>query len=73
VAVPIPHQDKCLQADTIVDTARAVGIPAQSSEDLEAALVAIGRFELEAPPRILITGSLYLAGEVLAANGMVPN
>jgi dihydrofolate synthase/folylpolyglutamate synthase len=73
VGVPIPHQDNCLPADTIVDTARAVGIPAQSSEDLEAALVTIGRFELEAPPRVLITGSLYLAGEVLAANGMVPN
>ena len=24
------------------------------------------------PPRVLITGSLYLAGEVLAANGTPP-
>jgi dihydrofolate synthase/folylpolyglutamate synthase len=28
--------------------------------------------ELEPPPRVLITGSLYLAGDVLAANGTPP-
>jgi dihydrofolate synthase/folylpolyglutamate synthase len=31
-----------------------------------------GRLALSPPPRILITGSLYLAGEVLAANGTPP-
>jgi dihydrofolate synthase/folylpolyglutamate synthase len=72
VGVPIPHQDKSFPADTIADIARSVGIPAQSSESLEAALAAIGRFELAPPPRILITGSLYLAGAVLNANGTVP-
>ena len=72
VAVPIPRQEKSLPADAIADVARAVGIPAQSSEDLAAALAAIGRFELDPPPRILITGSLYLAGEVLNANGTPP-
>ena len=36
------------------------------------ALAAIGTFELEHPPRILATGSLYFAGEVLAANGTPP-
>ena len=36
------------------------------------ALAAIGRFDLTPPPRILITGSLYLAGEVLDANGTPP-
>ena len=72
VGVPIPHQDKSFPADTIADVARSVGIPAQSSENVEAALAAIGRFELEPPPRILITGSLYLAGAVLNANGTTP-
>jgi dihydrofolate synthase/folylpolyglutamate synthase len=72
VAVPIPRQDKSFSADAIAAAARAVGIPAQSSTDLEAALAAIGRFELEAQPRILITGSLYLAGAVLGANGTPP-
>jgi dihydrofolate synthase / folylpolyglutamate synthase len=72
VAVPIPHQEKSLPADTIVDVARAVGIPAQSAEDVETALAAIALFDLDPPPRILITGSLYLAGEVLSANGTPP-
>jgi dihydrofolate synthase / folylpolyglutamate synthase len=72
VAVPIPHQEKSFPAAVIADVARAVGIPAQSSEDLGAAFAVIGRFELEAPPRILITGSLYLAGAVLNANGTPP-
>ena len=72
VGVPIPYQDKSFPADTIADIARGVGIPAQSSENVEAALAAIGRFELEPSPRILITGSLYLAGAVLHANGTTP-
>ena len=72
VAVPIPHQEKSFPAAVIADVARAVGIPAQSSEDLAAALAVIGRFELEAPPRILITGSLDRAGAVLNANGPPP-
>ncbi len=72
VAVPIPHQEKSFPADAIADAARAVGVPAQSSADFEAALAAIARFELDPPPRILITGSLYLAGAVLNANGTPP-
>jgi hypothetical protein len=46
VGVPIPYQDKSFPADTIADIASGVGIPAQSSENVEAALAAIGRFEL---------------------------
>jgi dihydrofolate synthase/folylpolyglutamate synthase len=71
VAIPIPHQEKSLPADAIAETARAIGIPTQASDDIEAALAAIGRLDLD-PPRILITGSLYLAGEVLARNGTPP-
>jgi dihydrofolate synthase/folylpolyglutamate synthase len=72
VAVPIPHQDKSFSTDTIAAVAHDVGIPAQTSNDLEAALAAINRFDLDPAPRILITGSLYLAGAVLAANGTPP-
>jgi dihydrofolate synthase / folylpolyglutamate synthase len=72
VAVPIPHQEKSLPAAAIAEIARTVGIPAQRGESLESALAVIGRFDLDPPPRILITGSLYLAGEVLAANGTPP-
>ncbi len=39
---------------------------------IEAALAAVARLELAPAPRILITGSLYLAGEVLAQNGTPP-
>ena len=72
VAVPIPHQERSLPADTIADVARGVGLPAQRADDVSKALTAIGRFDLDPPPRILITGSLYLAGEVLKANGTPP-
>jgi dihydrofolate synthase/folylpolyglutamate synthase len=73
VAVPIPQQEKALPAAAIVDAARAVGIPAQESPDLETALATIAKFDLDQPPRILVTGSLYLAGALLAANGTPPN
>jgi dihydrofolate synthase/folylpolyglutamate synthase len=32
----------------------------------------VARLDLDQPPRILITGSLYLAGAVLAQNGTLP-
>jgi len=35
-------------------------------------LHALSRLAYEVPPRILITGSLYLAGHVLAVNGTPP-
>ena len=72
VAVPIPRQEKSFPAAFIADAARAVGIPAQGANDLDAALAAIAQFGLEPAPRILIAGSLYLAGAVLDANGTPP-
>jgi dihydrofolate synthase/folylpolyglutamate synthase len=72
LAIPIPDQEKSLPADAVADAARAIGIPAQSADDLAAALAAISRLDLDPPPRILITGSLYLAGAALAANGTPP-
>ncbi len=71
VAVPI-HQEKALGADAIAAAARAVGIPADVADGIEPALAGIARLDLATPPRILITGSLYLAGEVLALNGTLP-
>ena len=72
IAVPIPEQDKSVPADVLADAARSVGIPAESRDTIEAALEAVGRLDLQPAPRILITGSLYLAGEVLARNGTPP-
>jgi dihydrofolate synthase/folylpolyglutamate synthase len=71
VGVPI-RQPKTLSGEEIAAAAQAVGIPAENSATIEEALAAIGRFNLEQPPRILATGSLYFAGEVLAANGTIP-
>jgi dihydrofolate synthase/folylpolyglutamate synthase len=69
--VPI-HQDKGVPAHDIAAAAQAAGMPADASDSIEDALKAIGRLGFDPPPRILITGSLYLAGEVLAANGTEP-
>jgi len=67
-AVPI-HQDKGVPVEEIAAAARAAGMPADASPSIEDALGALGALGFDPPPRVLITGSLYLAGEVLAANG----
>jgi dihydrofolate synthase/folylpolyglutamate synthase len=67
-AVPI-HQDKGVPTDEIAAAARDAGMPADASASIEEALAAVGQLGFDPPPRILITGSLYLAGEVLVANG----
>jgi dihydrofolate synthase/folylpolyglutamate synthase len=72
VAVPIPHQEKSLPAEEVAAAARTVGIPAQSRDTIAAALDAVAKLDLNPPPRVLITGSLYLAGEVLKQNGTLP-
>ena len=71
IAVPI-HQDKALPASALADIARGIGFPAIARDDVDSALAIAGQLELAPAPRILITGSLYLAGEVLAANGTPP-
>jgi dihydrofolate synthase/folylpolyglutamate synthase len=71
IAVPI-DQDKAVPAAELAELAARIGIPALARPDLESAITVAGKLDLEPPPRILITGSLYLAGEVLAANGTPP-
>ena len=39
---------------------------------VESALASLHNYVWDRPPRVLICGSLYLAGEVLAANGTLP-
>ena len=72
IAVPIAGHDKAIAPDAIADIARSVGIPATGCDSLDDALALMGRLDLEPPPRVLITGSLYLAGQVLAENGTLP-
>ena len=71
IAVPV-HQDQAMPAAALADIARNAAIPAMARDDLESALAVAGKLDLDPAPRILITGSLYLAGEVLAANGTPP-
>src|SRR5262249_31347080 len=71
IAVPI-HQDKAVPAGGLAEIAAGIGIPAFARPSLESAINLAGKLDLEPQPRILITGSLYLAGEVLAANGTPP-
>jgi dihydrofolate synthase/folylpolyglutamate synthase len=72
VAIPIPGQENAFPPGHLVQAARAIGLPAQDASDLTAALAAVASLDLTPPPRILITGSLYLAGAALAQNGTLP-
>jgi dihydrofolate synthase/folylpolyglutamate synthase len=71
IAVPFAS-DKSLPPDAIAHAARGIGIPAAAAANIGAAFDAVAALDLSPPPRILVTGSLYLAGEVLAANGTAP-
>jgi dihydrofolate synthase/folylpolyglutamate synthase len=80
IAVPIPGRDNAsstvmatsMPPDRLADAARALGMRVENAASVEAALQALSRLVYEVPPRILITGSLYLAGHVLARNGTPP-
>jgi dihydrofolate synthase/folylpolyglutamate synthase len=72
IAVPIPDRDGAMPLDRLMDAARALGMRVESAASVEAGLRTVAELAYETPPRILITGSLYLAGHVLAANGTPP-
>jgi len=69
VAVAIPDRDGAMPLDRLMDAARGLSMRVESAASVEAALQAIAKLAYDVPPRVLITGSLYLAGHVLAANG----
>jgi dihydrofolate synthase/folylpolyglutamate synthase len=72
ITVPISNQDKAVPAAALAEIANGVGIPALSRDGIDSALSVAGKLDLHPAPRVLITGSLYLAGEVLARNGTPP-
>jgi dihydrofolate synthase/folylpolyglutamate synthase len=72
MAVQIPDRDNAMPPDRLADAARALGMRVEIAVDVETALRSLARLAYEVQPRILITGSLYLAGHVLAANGTPP-
>ncbi|MEM0942860.1 MAG: folylpolyglutamate synthase/dihydrofolate synthase family protein [Pseudomonadota bacterium] len=67
-AVPIPDSDAAVSADQLATRAQTVGIAAGAAETPDAALAEILR-AAGPSPRILICGSLYLAGSILRSHG----
>ena len=64
--VPIPDHS-CFSPDDLVEIAGNLGFAADAHDDVRQAIAAV-----PADARVLIFGSLYLAGAVLAANDQVP-
>ncbi|MBV8851125.1 MAG: bifunctional folylpolyglutamate synthase/dihydrofolate synthase [Methylobacteriaceae bacterium] len=65
IAVPITGDHYGRSPADVAFAAQQEGIPAAASESVGSALEYLSARDWSAPPRILITGSLYLAGEVL--------
>ncbi len=66
VTLTIPDEENAVQAEALAEAARAHGLAAETAAGIVAALK---QASLITPaPRILICGSLYLAGRVLAAH-----
>jgi dihydrofolate synthase/folylpolyglutamate synthase len=65
IAVPIAGDHYGRLPAEVALAAQQEGIPAAASESVGSALEYLSARDWSAPPRILITGSLYLAGEVL--------
>ena len=70
-AVPVAGEHGARTPDEIVALAGGVGLEAEATGGLADAFDRIAARKWGTPPRILITGSLYLAGEGLHANGVV--
>lgn len=71
-AVPIANHEHH-SPDSLIAAARGLGIDAQAAQSVADALDAIAdTADQGEPPTVLILGSLYLAGEVLAANNELP-
>ena len=66
-AVPISGH-ACFAPDELIDIAGSLGLAADAHDNVEDAIAEVPR-----NCRMLIFGSLYLAGEVLAANDQVPD
>jgi dihydrofolate synthase / folylpolyglutamate synthase len=72
MAVEIPGRGEAMPPERLADAARALGMRVEIAGSVESALRALSNLAYETPPRILIAGSLYLAGHVLAINGTPP-
>jgi dihydrofolate synthase/folylpolyglutamate synthase len=70
--IAIPGESASLGAGALYDAVRAAGLEAAPADDLIDAMMQVSAWsrarESEGAPRILISGSLYLAGKVLREN-----
>ncbi|WP_319530521.1 folylpolyglutamate synthase/dihydrofolate synthase family protein [uncultured Cohaesibacter sp.] len=72
ITVPIPGSHAGVDPVELASMAQQAGIPASAAASLEEALKRFSLQQHNVAPRILIGGSLYLAGSALAANGTPP-
>ncbi|ADH91192.1 FolC bifunctional protein [Ancylobacter novellus DSM 506] len=72
IAVPVPGEHKAQPPDALAAAARIHGMDASTAPSVAEALDGLRNFPVGPPPRVLIAGSLYLAGAVLAENGSLP-
>ncbi|MDQ0314187.1 bifunctional folylpolyglutamate synthase/dihydrofolate synthase [Amorphus orientalis] len=71
--VPVFGSDAAIEPAPLADMAEAAGVPAEPVSSVRTALRLLAEsWRFEPPPRILICGSLYLAGDVLSQNGTPP-
>ncbi len=66
ITVSIPGEENSIRADDLANVATLVGFQAEAAKSIEDALSQAGASS--EPVRVLICGSLYLAGHVLAMN-----
>jgi dihydrofolate synthase / folylpolyglutamate synthase len=71
-AVGIRGQEAARSPEDVVEQATRAGLRAEIASGLSEALARIGAEAGGPPPRIIVCGSLYLAGEVLALDGTIP-
>ena len=72
LAVPVAGEHSGRPAGELAQIAERIGLRAAACGSVEAALKFLAARVWPTPPRILVTGSLYLAGAVLKANGTLP-
>jgi dihydrofolate synthase/folylpolyglutamate synthase len=73
IAVPVPGQVAARPPMEVASIAARAGLVASTANGVESAIASLSDKLWEGPPRVLICGSLYLAGAVLSSNGTPPD
>ena len=69
ICVPVPEAPQPMTRDEMQKAAKAAGLNARTAPDVQSALQTAIAIEKE--PRIIISGSLYLVGAILAQNDAI--